>query len=105
MKKLIHEVIKLDQQAQEQILKLKKEKEELFLSFKQMKQELTEKNRLEILEQTKVLEADAKILFEERILAYQEKTHIKEKNILDQYEKNKEVWINDLMKYILGELN
>jgi|GEM_PF-990023 len=105
MKTLIREVIKLDQQARQKIEALRKEKEDLFTSFKQMKSELTKQQQLEIEKQTKQLELDAKALFEERLVEYQEKTTIKETNILKQYEANKDKWLQELMDFILGDVN
>ncbi len=105
MKKLIHEVIELDKQAQAEISLLKKEKEELFLAFKAMKKELTDKYKKDIDMQTAQLEKDADQLFLERLKAYEEKTALKEKNIQVQYEKNKDIWLKELMDFILGELS
>ena len=105
MKTIIREVIQLDQQARLEIESLKKEKEELSNSFKEMKAELKKQQKLELEKQTKQLEADAKKLFEERLAQYQEKTAIKEANILKQYEANKDKWLKDLMDFVLGEDN
>lgn len=105
MKTLIHEVIHLDQQARLEIEALKKEKEELFTAFKQMKAELKAQHLLEIEQQTKQLEMDAQILFEERLVQYQAKTTIRETNILKQYESHKDAWVKELMDFILGDDN
>src|SRR5690554_3271460 len=105
MKTLIREVLQLDQQARLEIEGLRKEKEELSNAFKEMKAELKKQQKLELEKQTKQLEIDAQKLFEERLAQYQEKTSIKEDNILKQYEANKDAWLKDLMHFVLGEDN
>lgn len=105
MKTLIREVIQLDQQARLEIEELKREKEELFNSFKEMKADLKNQQLLELEKQTKQLEVDAQILFEQRLVQYQEKNAIREANIVKQYETNKDVWLKELMDFILGEDN
>src|SRR5690554_42477 len=105
MKTLIREVIQLDQQARLEIEELKKEKEELFNSFKEMKADLKNQQLLELEKQTKQLEVDAQILFEQRLVQYQEKNAIREANIVKQYEANKDVWLKELMDFILDEDN
>lgn len=103
MKTLIREVIQLDQQARLKIDALKKEKEDLYSSFKKMKEELRLQQKNELAEQTKQLEVDAKTLFEARLKDYQEKTSLKEANILKQYEANKGKWLKELMDFMLGD--
>ncbi|WP_162146950.1 hypothetical protein [Acholeplasma granularum] len=105
MKTLIKEVLALDKQAQAKIESLKKEKNELFLIFKEMKEELSLQQKIELEKQTKQLEIDAKVLFDERLKQYTEKSNIKEAKILEQYEANKDKWLEDLMSFILGEEN
>lgn len=105
MKTLIREVIQLDQQARLEIEELKREKEELFNSFKEMKADLKNHQLLELEKQTKQLEVDAQILFEQRLVQYQEKNAIREANIVKQYEANRDVWLKELMDFILGEDN
>src|SRR5690606_2566024 len=100
MKKLIHEVIELDKQAQNEISLLKKEKEELFLAIKEMRTELTTQHKKAINNEIAQIEKDAKELFDKRIAEIEAKAKNKETKIQAYYDEHKAEWIADLLAFI-----
>ncbi len=101
MKSLILEVINLDKEAQSEIQSLLKEKDELFSAFKVMKEELTIIQKEAIKKESITISKDIEKEYEELLAQTKNKALIKEENIRNHYNQNKDTWLKELLDYCI----
>lgn len=103
MDELVDKIITLDKEGQARINALEKEKQELSSYIKMMREKLGTKYKGESKEAIEKIELSLKSDYELRVEKILSDTKDKEANITSFYEKQKEVWLKQLLEFCLND--
>lgn len=103
MDELVEKIIALDKEGQNKISDLEKEKQELSKYIKALRIKMSEEYAIKSKEQIAQVEQQIKSDYELRTKKITRDAKVKDKNIVSYYEKQNELWIEQLVDFCLKD--